>query len=138
MNTEHIDIGLARYSDATFTAAVAVLVLALVLLCVEFAASRGVRADRRQLVAAGSSGAATADPDRPGVVAAAPVTPTAVRMGRAGLALVYAGMALLFACIVRVSCVFLGEDQLLEKLAKPMILIFAVAFEYSCRGTRCW
>ena len=100
MNTEHIDIGLARYSDATFTAAVAVLVLALVLLCVEFAASRGVRADRRQLVAAGSSGAATADPDRPGVVTAAPVTPTAVRMGRAGLALVYVGTALLFACIV--------------------------------------
>lgn len=105
MNTEHIDIGLARYSDATFTASVIVLVLALVLLSVELASSRVRRSERRQLVAAGSAtgaatGAVRTDGDRPGVVVETPATPLVQRIGRAGLALVYVGIALLFACIV--------------------------------------
>ena len=37
MNTEHIDIGLARYSDWAFTSSVVVLVVALLLLAVELA-----------------------------------------------------------------------------------------------------
>ena len=37
MNTEHIDIGLARYSDWAFTSSVVVLVAALLLLAVELA-----------------------------------------------------------------------------------------------------
>ena len=48
MNTEQIDVGLAGYSDATFTASIVVLVLALVLLSVELASSRGRRVERRQ------------------------------------------------------------------------------------------
>ena len=41
MNTEHIDIGLARYSDWAFTSSVVVLVAALLLLAVELAYTRG-------------------------------------------------------------------------------------------------
>ena len=97
MNTEHIDIGLARYSDWAFTSSVVVLVLALLLLAVELASTRTRRVEQRELVAAGS---VTADADRPGVIVAAPATPLADRVGRAGLALVYVGIALLLACIV--------------------------------------
>lgn len=101
MNTEQIDVGLAGYSDATFTASIVVLVLALVLLSVELASSRGRRVERRQLVAAGTAvGTVPADADRPGVVVESPATPLVQRIGRAGLALVYVGTALLFACIV--------------------------------------
>ena len=40
------------------------------------------------------------DDDRPGVVVETPAAPLADRVGRAGLALVYVGIALLLACIV--------------------------------------
>ena len=53
MNTNHIDIGLARYSDWAFTSSVVVLVIALLLLAVELAYSRGRRVEERELVAAG-------------------------------------------------------------------------------------
>ncbi|BBZ79428.1 c-type cytochrome biogenesis protein CcsB [Mycolicibacterium anyangense] len=99
MNTEHIDIGLARYSDWAFTSTIVVLVGALLLLAVELAYSRGRKAEARELVAAGT-GAVTADSDRPGVVVDAPTRSTDERIGKAGLALVYVGIALLFACIV--------------------------------------
>ena len=99
MNTEHIDIGLARYSDWAFTASIVVMVLAMLLLAVELASGRVRRVEARELVSAGA-GTVTADADRPGVVAEAPVTPLAQRIGRAGLALVYLGIALLLACIV--------------------------------------
>ncbi|CAN5864111.1 c-type cytochrome biogenesis protein CcsB [soil metagenome] len=96
MNTEHVDIGLARYSDWAFTSSVVVLVVALVLLAVELAYSRSRRSDERELVAAGvSENSAT-----PGVVAAAPRRSVDERIGKAGLALVYVGIALLFGCIV--------------------------------------
>ena len=97
MNTDHIDIGLARYSDWAFTASVVVLVMALMLLAVELASSRGLRAEKRELVTAGG---VSADADRPGVVVETPTPPLADRFGKAGLALVYLGTALLLGCIV--------------------------------------
>ena len=98
MNTEHIDIGLARYSDWAFTSSIVVLVAALLLLAVELAYSRGRKVDERELVAAGASVAANSD--RPGVVADEPTRSLDERIGRAGLSLVYVGIALLFGCIV--------------------------------------
>jgi len=55
MNTEHVDIGLARYSDWAFTSSVAVLVVALLLLAVELAYSRGRKVESRELVGAASA-----------------------------------------------------------------------------------
>ena len=102
MNTEHVDIGLARFSDWAFTASVVVLTLALMLLAVELASSRVRRVEERELVAAGSvaTGRVASDADRPGVVLDSSAPPLADRFGRAGLALVYLGIALLFGCIV--------------------------------------
>ena len=54
MNTTHIDLGLARYSDWAFTSSIVVLVVALLLLAVELAYSRGRQVEHRDLVAAGS------------------------------------------------------------------------------------
>ncbi|WP_313673330.1 c-type cytochrome biogenesis protein CcsB [Mycolicibacterium sp.] len=97
MNTEYIDIGLARYSDWAFTASVVVLVLALLMLAVELASSRGRRVEERELV---SAGGVAVDDNRPGVVVEAGSTPLAERVGSAGLNLVYLGIGLLLACIV--------------------------------------
>ncbi|MGV0991511.1 MAG: c-type cytochrome biogenesis protein CcsB [Mycobacterium sp.] len=103
MNTG-IDIGLSRYSDWAFTGTIVVLVLALLLLAVELASSRGRRVEERELVGAAAGGvnspAVSNGADRPGVVVGATVRPLAERVGGAGLALVYVGIALLFACIV--------------------------------------
>ncbi|HMZ14898.1 MAG TPA: c-type cytochrome biogenesis protein CcsB [Mycobacterium sp.] len=100
MNTEHIDIGLARYSDWAFTSSIIVLVAALLLLAVELASSRGRKVEARELVAAGGAAGVSADSDRPGVVIDEPSRSLDERAGKAGLALVYLGIALLFACIV--------------------------------------
>ena len=107
MNTEHIDITLARYSDWAFTASIIVLVMALTLLAVELASSRGRRTEQRELVAAavtsagsGPVGGVAVDAERPGVVVQAPARSLAERVGRSGQALVYLGIAMLFACIV--------------------------------------
>jgi cytochrome c-type biogenesis protein CcsB len=97
MNTDHVDIELARYSDWAFTSSVVVLVVALLLLAVELAYSRSRKVSERELVAAGS---VTANSDLPGVVAEAPRRPVDERIGRAGIALVYVGIAALFGCIV--------------------------------------
>ncbi|BBY55196.1 c-type cytochrome biogenesis protein CcsB [Mycobacterium koreense] len=101
MNTTHIDVGLARYSDWAYTSALVVLVLALVLLAVElaYAGSRRVDARERTLVGAGAPVSDADDPAVPGVVPAAPQRSVAERVGGAGLALVYVGIGLLFACI---------------------------------------
>ncbi len=96
MNTEHIDIGLARYSDWAFTSSVVVLVAALLLLAVELAYNRSHKAESRELVAA----TVGADSATPGVVADAPRRPLDERVGKAGLALTYVGIGLLLACIV--------------------------------------
>jgi len=98
VNTEHIDIGLARYSDWAFTSSIIVLVAALLLLAVELAYSRGRKVEARELVSAGAT--VTADSNRPGVVVDEPTRSLDERLGKAGLALVYVGIALLFACIV--------------------------------------
>jgi len=105
MNTESIDIGLARYSDWAFTASVVVLVLALLLLAVELASSRSRRVAERELVAAGvladaNRSGVLADANRPGVVVETSAPTLAERFGKAGLSLVYLGTALLFGCIV--------------------------------------
>ena len=106
MNTESIDIGLARYSDWAFTASVVILVFALLLLAVELASSRSRRVAERELVAAGHVPAdadrprVPVDADRPGVVVETPAPTVAERFGKAGLSLVYLGTALLFGCIV--------------------------------------
>ena len=116
MNTEHIDIGLARYSDWAFTSSVVLLVIALVFLAVELAAVGSRKVADRELVGAAraatfSTGAAraatfstaagkvSADSATPGVVAETPQRPFDERVGRAGLVLVYAGIAALLACI---------------------------------------
>ncbi len=97
MNTEHVNLGLARFSDWAFTSAVVVMVVALLLLAVELAYSRSRKVTERELVTAGS---VSADSDRPGVIAATPRRSVDERVGRAGLALVYLGIALLVVCIV--------------------------------------
>jgi cytochrome c-type biogenesis protein CcsB len=104
MNTEHVDIGLARYSDWAFTSSVVVLVAALLLLAVELAASRSRKAEERELVGASgrypdAAGTVAPDSTTPGVVAEAPRRTVDERVGKAGLALVYVGIGLLFACI---------------------------------------
>jgi cytochrome c-type biogenesis protein CcsB len=96
MNTEHIDIGLARYSDWAFTSSVMVLVAALLLLAVELAYSRGRKIEARQLVGA----TVGVDSVTPGIVAEEPKRPVDERAGKTGLALVYVGIALLATCIV--------------------------------------
>ena len=80
MNTEHIDIGLARYSDWAFTSSVVVLVAALLLLAVELAYTRGRKAEARELVGA----TVGADSATPGVVADMPKRPLDERVGRPG------------------------------------------------------
>ncbi|MCV7230321.1 c-type cytochrome biogenesis protein CcsB [Mycolicibacterium komossense] len=99
MNTEHVDVGLARYSDWAFTSTLVVLVVALVLLAVELAYSRGRRSDARELVAAGGGGVAQ-DSATPGIVADTPRRSADERVGKAGLAMVYLGIGLLLVCIV--------------------------------------
>ncbi len=97
MNTEHIDIGLARYSDWAFTSSVVLLVVALVFLAVELAYARSRTVADRELVAVGT---VTVDSATPGIVTETPQRPFDERVGRAGLALVYVGIGLLFGCIV--------------------------------------
>ena len=96
MNTAHVHLGLARNSDWAFTSAVVIMVVALLLLAFELAYTRSRKAER-ELVSAGS---VAADSVTPGIVTDAPRRPFDERVGRAGLILVYAGIGLLFACIV--------------------------------------
>ncbi|TDH55138.1 c-type cytochrome biogenesis protein CcsB [Mycobacterium eburneum] len=96
MNTLHVDAALARYSDWAYTSSLVVLVIALLLLAVELAYTRG-RVEPRELVAAG---AVTADSATPGVVLDTSTRSLDERVGRAGLALVYLGIALLVGCVV--------------------------------------
>src|SRR5271165_126208 len=105
MNTVHVDIGLARYSDWAFTSAIVVLVGALMLLAVELAYNRSRKAEQRELSPAGGgryphAAGVAADSAMPGIVIDAPRRPIDERVGKAGLALVYVGIGLLAACIV--------------------------------------
>jgi cytochrome c-type biogenesis protein CcsB len=99
MNTYDIDVDLARYSDWAFTSSTLILVAAMLLLAVELAYSRSRKVEARELVGAAASGVAV-DSARPGVVADVPRRPVDERIGRAGLALVYVGIAMLLVCIV--------------------------------------
>ncbi len=104
MNTEHVDVTLASYSDWAFTSSIVVLVGALLLLAFELAYSRSRKAEQRELSPAGGRyphpAGVAADSATPGIVVEAAARPLDERVGRAGLALVYLGMALLLACIV--------------------------------------
>jgi cytochrome c-type biogenesis protein CcsB len=100
MNTEHVDVTLASYSDWAFTSSIVVLVGALLLLAFELAYSRSRKAEQRELVPASVAAGVAADSATPGIVVEAVARPLDERVGRAGLALVYLGMALLLACIV--------------------------------------
>ena len=97
MNTLHVNIGLARYSDWAFTSAVVALVVALLLLAFELAYVGARRVDHSVAVSAGS---VAADSTVPGIVENADQRPFDERVGRAGLAVVYLGIGLLLACIV--------------------------------------
>ena len=97
MNTLHVNIGLARYSDWAFTSAVVALVVALLLLAFELAYVGARRADTRARVLAGS---VASDSVIPGIVADGPPRPFDERVGRAGLAVVHLGIGMLLACIV--------------------------------------
>lgn len=96
MNTEHVDVTLATYSDWAFTSSTLVLVGALLLLAFELAYSRSRKAEQREMVTAGVG----ADGASPGIVVDAPPRPFDERVGRSGLALVYVGIGLLLACVV--------------------------------------
>jgi cytochrome c-type biogenesis protein CcsB len=97
MNTLHVNIGLARYSDWAFTSAVVALVVALLLLAFELAYAGARRVDNRERVLAG---AVAADSSTPGVIEEAGQRPVDERVGRAGLAVTYLGIGLLLVCIV--------------------------------------
>jgi cytochrome c-type biogenesis protein CcsB len=97
MNTLHVNIGLARYSDWAFTSAVVALVVALLLLAVELAYVGARRVEHRARVHAG---AVAADSATPGIVEDVSHHPFDERLGRGGLAVVYLGIGLLLACIV--------------------------------------
>ncbi|MEM6104944.1 c-type cytochrome biogenesis protein CcsB [Mycobacterium sp. 050272] len=96
MNTTHVNIGLARYSDWAFTSAVVALVVALLLLAFELAYVGSRRSDNRERVLAG----VRADSATPGIVEDVDRRPVDERAGRAGLAVVYLGIGLLLACLV--------------------------------------
>jgi cytochrome c-type biogenesis protein CcsB len=96
MNTLHVNITLARYSDWAFTSAVVALVVALLLLAFELAYVGSRRADNRARVLAGVA----ADSATPGIVEDVDRRPVDERAGRAGLAVVYLGIGLLLACLV--------------------------------------
>ena len=97
MNSTHIDAELARYSDWAFTSALVVLVLAMLLLAVELAYTRGRDRTPEQLVPAGAVPAGSAGS---ATVLDAPRRSVDERVGRSGLALVYLGIGLLAGCIV--------------------------------------
>jgi cytochrome c-type biogenesis protein CcsB len=96
MNTEHVDVTLATYSDWAFTSSTLVLIGTLLLLAFELAYSRSRKAEQRDLVTAGAS----PDSATPDVVDETPSRPFDERVGGAGLALVYVGIGLLLACVV--------------------------------------
>jgi cytochrome c-type biogenesis protein CcsB len=105
MNTLHINVDLARYSDWTFTSAVVALVFALLLLAFELAYVGGRRADHRAQVSPASgrypqAGSVAVDSTSPGIVVDVVQRRFDERVGRAGLAVLYLGIGLLLACIV--------------------------------------
>ncbi|MFE7418974.1 c-type cytochrome biogenesis protein CcsB [Rhodococcus sp. NPDC057529] len=91
---------LAQYSDWAFRSAFTVLVLALVLLIVQYASTRAQAVQDRELVAAGSGARASEAPDVPGRVVEQPKKPLSERFGGMGAAVLVVGTVLIFASIV--------------------------------------
>ena len=105
MNTLHINVGLARYSDWAFTSAVVALVFALLLLAFELAYVGVRRADHRAQVSPASgryprAGSVAVDSTGPGIVDDVVQRQFDERVGRAGVSVLYLGIGLLLACIV--------------------------------------
>jgi len=92
-----IDPDLSRYSDLAFGSSIAVYVLALVFLLIEFASLRavhGVQLGARELATVGGGSAPTGSTGTPGRVIAEPRRSVGERFGRMGLALMVLGLAL--------------------------------------------
>ncbi|BAH49953.1 c-type cytochrome biogenesis protein CcsB [Rhodococcus opacus] len=91
---------LAQYSDWAFRSAFTVLVLALVLLIVQYASTRAQAVQDRELVSAGSGARASEAPGVPGRVVEQPKKPLSERFGGMGAAVLVVGTVLIFASIV--------------------------------------
>ncbi|MFD7004560.1 c-type cytochrome biogenesis protein CcsB [Rhodococcus jostii] len=91
---------LAQYSDWAFRSAFTVLVLALVLLIVQYASTRAQAVQDRELVSAGSGTRPADAPSVPGRVVEQPKKPMSERFGGMGAAVLVVGAVLIFASIV--------------------------------------
>ncbi|KAF0959506.1 c-type cytochrome biogenesis protein CcsB [Rhodococcus sp. T7] len=91
---------LAQYSDWAFRSAFTVLVLALVLLIVQYASTRAQAVQDRELVSAGSGARPSEAPGVPGRVVEQPKKPLSERFGGMGAAVLVVGTVLIFASIV--------------------------------------
>ncbi|EKT81356.1 cytochrome c assembly membrane protein [Rhodococcus opacus M213] len=91
---------LAQYSDWAFRSAFTVLVLALVLLIVQYASTRAQAVQDRELVSAGSGARAADAPSVPGRLVEQPKKPMPERFGGMGAAVLVVGTVLIFASIV--------------------------------------
>ncbi|ABG93839.1 MULTISPECIES: c-type cytochrome biogenesis protein CcsB [Rhodococcus] len=91
---------LAQYSDWAFRSAFTVLVLALVLLIVQYASTRAQAVQDRELVSAGSGTRPADAPSVPGRVVEQPKKPMSERFGGMGAAVLVVGTVLIFASIV--------------------------------------
>ena len=100
MNTEHVDLGLARYSDWAFTSSVVVLVVALLLLAVELAYSRSRKVAERELVLPARRRRRRRQRHAPAWSSTPRVAPSTSGSAGPGWPWSTLGIALLFACIV--------------------------------------
>ncbi|MFC9837054.1 c-type cytochrome biogenesis protein CcsB [Rhodococcus sp. NPDC127530] len=91
---------LAQYSDWAFRSAFTVLVLALVLLIVQYASTRAQAVQDRELVSAGSGARPAEAPSVPGRLVEQPKKPMSERFGGMGAAVLVVGTVLIFASIV--------------------------------------
>ncbi|KXF49572.1 cytochrome C assembly protein [Rhodococcus sp. SC4] len=91
---------LAQYSDWAFRSAFTVLVLALVLLIVQYASTRAQAVQDRELVSAGSGVRAADAPSVPGRLVEQPKKPMSERFGGMGAAVLVVGTVLIFTSIV--------------------------------------
>ena len=91
---------LAQYSDWAFRSAFTVLVLALVLLIVQYASTRAQAVQDRELVSAGFGARPSEAPGVPGRVVEQPKKPLSERFGGMGAAVLVVGTVLIFASIV--------------------------------------
>ncbi|AOW93195.1 c-type cytochrome biogenesis protein CcsB [Rhodococcus sp. WMMA185] len=91
---------LAQYSDWAFQSAFAVLLLALILLIVQYASTRAQAVQEKELVSVGTAGTSADAADVPGRVAPKPGKPMSERFGGMGSAVLVVGTVLIIAAIV--------------------------------------